>query len=290
MAVAYLNEGATSFAAGNWTDATGFADDATLVINTPGNQTISASLDQSGLGTGAGNGPESLDVYAPFAGFIGSTAAGALTVAFEGTPYSEANHVSRFRYWAAGGECRYTAGAGSCHLLEVGGAGKMFVTGGALEVVCQDGGSLNVNASTTFADTGRVDLQSGTSYIDTHGSDLIGFYNALGGTHTLKRGGVAVTGTLRVGSGATVTLDSTAGAWPLIIVDGGTLIWVSAGAPGTTAGNVEFRSGLVDFSRINRAVTFQNARHYSSCTIRNYNSRLLTWTTPLAQGAGATLS
>lgn len=294
MAIAYLNEGATSFAAGNWSDGVGFGADAsathaTLVVQTPGNQVITASLDHSLLTDGV----ESFDVYAPFAGFIGSGAESAKFDA-DGTAYSEANRTSRVRYWAAGGSMYYNAGGGStlCHICEVGGAGKMFLTGGIFTYVVLDGGAaLNVNQSTTFTDAGRMSLNGGTSFIDTHASDLIGMILAGGGTHTIKRGGVAATGILRVSGTANVTLDAGAGAWPLISVDGGSLTWISAAAPSTTStagaaeAAVEFRAGLVDFSRMTRAVSI-TARTHSACTIKGFNNPLLTLT-QLKVGAGA---
>ena len=67
MAIAYLNEGATSDAAGNWSDATGYANAATLVVNSDTAQTISAGLDYSALGTGIA----SLDIRWPFRGSYG---------------------------------------------------------------------------------------------------------------------------------------------------------------------------------------------------------------------------
>lgn len=70
MATAYLNAGATSLAAMNWSDATGFADAATLVIGA-GTQTITTATDQSSLTEGI----TSLIITKDFAGTIGSASA-----------------------------------------------------------------------------------------------------------------------------------------------------------------------------------------------------------------------
>ena len=51
MALEYLNARAVSFAAANWSDATGFDDNATLVAKLTG-QNVSSDLDYSGLTTG----------------------------------------------------------------------------------------------------------------------------------------------------------------------------------------------------------------------------------------------
>ena len=71
MAIAYLNEGAVSLAAANWSDATGFANNATLVISS-GSQTITTSLDQSGLSGGI----DTLDILQVFTGRIGGAGYG----------------------------------------------------------------------------------------------------------------------------------------------------------------------------------------------------------------------
>ena len=52
MALAYLTDGSATLAAAGWSDATGFADNATLIVDT-GKQTITTALNSgSGLATG----------------------------------------------------------------------------------------------------------------------------------------------------------------------------------------------------------------------------------------------
>jgi len=99
MAVAYLNEGATSLAAANWSDATGFADNATLVIDKQfgSGSPLTSSVDQSGLTTGIdyldilkgasgqlGTGSSPLRVDADTASGDGITNYGNVTLYFEG--------------------------------------------------------------------------------------------------------------------------------------------------------------------------------------------------------------
>lgn len=288
-------EGAVTLAVGSWTiqssglAGAGFADDCNLLFNSPGNQSITGSLDWSALGTTDPNdGPYALDFVSPFAAFVGS-GAGPLIVSVAGDAYSELAQNSRIKAWGAGGSIYWSGGAGGCQLLMVGGAMKFFAVAGYLTYVIVQGGSLNVNAVVTFTDAGRVSLCGGVSFVDAS-SDLIGMCIVTEGSHTMKRGGVASTGILRV-EGGTLTLDCNNKAWPKIVVTGnGTLVWKSAAAPGTTVptgaaeADVEFRSGTVDFTNtaVPVAITF---RGYPTCTLKGASNPLVTLT-EYKQGSG----
>lgn len=281
MAVSYLNEGATSFAAANWSDGVGFAAASTNVINYPGTQSITGALDQSAVSI------ESLDTYPPFAGNIGA-AGNPLIIDVDGTIYSEANQVSRVRLLQSGGRAYLNFGGGNtlCHILVVGGGVECFHVAGILNFLSVEGGGRYVgNQTVTYGDTGRIDLNGGTSFIDLHASDLCPSINVNAGYHIIRRGGVAATGRLTV-NGGTVLLDSLGVAWPEVYVEGGTLIWQSSGAPDTNAGDVTLRGGTVDFSNLNRALTLTSARIYGGVNIKGKDHKLLTLTTPLYQGGG----
>ena len=109
MAVAYLNEGATSLAAANWSDATGFADNATLVIDKRfgSGSPLTSDTNQSGLTTGIdyldilkgavgqlGTGASPLRVDADTASGDGITNYGNVTLYFQGGGSGQINNFS----------------------------------------------------------------------------------------------------------------------------------------------------------------------------------------------------
>ncbi len=282
MAIAYHN-GTSSFAAANWSDTTGFAAAAQLVVNKAVGVTITGGLNQSAVSI------EYLDVRPSFYGFIGA-AGDPLICDVDGTSYDAATRVSRINYNAGGGKMYFNAGGGNtlAHIIECRGAGEFFFVAGILnQLVVTDGGRFVGNQTVTYSDTGTLNLGNGTSYIDTHASDLIGAINVTGGNHTIKRGGVATTGRLTV-SGGTVTLDCDGGAWPEIHVHGGRLNVISIGAPDTNAGDVTIDGGIVDFTKLNRAVTLTSAIIAPGATLLGANTSLLTFTTPILLGGGGT--
>ena len=136
MAEAYLNTGATSLASGNWSDTTGFADDAELVIrDSVGNgQAITAALDQSGLTTGI----EFLDIRPGASGTIGSDT-GPLKVDADASADARIRNRGNFTLFTdAGGASgvvnNYDFGPGSTNWL-VGGTFTNVTTDGGIAVV-----------------------------------------------------------------------------------------------------------------------------------------------------------
>jgi hypothetical protein len=105
MAVAFLNTGATSMAAANWSDTTGFAAAAQLVIR-EGSQAIVNDLNQSASSI------EFLDIQEGFSGNIGN-ASGSLRCDADGTAESPTTRLSRIRYNASGGNFYFSATGGN---------------------------------------------------------------------------------------------------------------------------------------------------------------------------------
>jgi hypothetical protein len=114
MAVAYLNEGATSLAAANWSDATGFADNATLVIDKKfgSGAPLTASTDQSGLTTGI----DYLDILKGAQGQLGTGASPLQVDADTASGDGIVNYGNVTLYFRGGGSGQinnFTCGAGS---------------------------------------------------------------------------------------------------------------------------------------------------------------------------------
>lgn len=153
MAIAYLNEGATSDAAANWTDATGFAAAATLVINTNTAQTISGGLDHSA------NSIASLDIRWPFKGSYGSEAAGPVIFDADG---GSPNTVT---YDARAGKFFVKAGGNNTLITNFfhTSPGYVSVQGGIFTNYGQHAGTMTANGATTLTNYG---LYGGSAVLD----------------------------------------------------------------------------------------------------------------------------
>lgn len=281
MAIAYLNEGATSLAAANWSDAAGFANNATLVINA-GTQTITTSLDQSQVNKSI----DSLDIISPFGGNIYGASFAPLISDVDGSADTAATPVSRLRYWPSAGVMYFSAAgvSGVCHYLQVGGSGQLNLVGGDTKHVhLQDAGELNVGQSATSGASGTWHLNGGKSFIDSHASDTLVTVKVTAGTHYIKRAFTTSTGALYV-YGGNVTLDLGGGDVPVLGIYGGTVRII--GASFDSSSRLELLGGTLDLSQLSRAITFTTATHAPTATVINKPS-LVTWTTPVKIGSGA---
>ncbi len=140
--MATLNEGATSLAAANWSDATGFADNATLVINKPfGNgSAITSGTDQSSLTEGI----DSLDIKPGAVGIIGSGGSPLTVDTDTASTDGISNHGQVTLYLEAGGDDsliqNFDCGAGS----------RNFLVGGTFTTTTVQAGYLKANESTVL--------------------------------------------------------------------------------------------------------------------------------------------
>jgi len=228
MAIAYLNEGAVSLAAANWSDATGFANAATLVISS-GSQTITTSLDQSGLSGGI----DTLDILPGFTGRIGGAGYGSLKVDAD-----EGGSTHRIIYNAGGGSLYLQAGGDNTLITNfwMSSLGSCYLTGGTFTNVVLGQGSLSVDSSTVLTDPvfdgGAAVVQAGTaatsltvrggSHVWNRGATTINVYGR--GRLNIDCGGTAITTLNILSSEAEVVLSSsgtitTVNNWGRLLAD-----------------------------------------------------------------------
>lgn len=244
MAIAFLNEGATSLAAANWSDATGFGAAATLVIR-GGNQEISGGLSQTASSI------ESLDVLG-FGGIIGG-ASGSLECDVDGTAEAATTPVSRLRFWSPG-TMFFKANGGNAlaHFVQLGGGGNMFLTGGAIKNLHQESGRLEANDAVTSAGTWY--LAGGSSKIAYHATNTLATVNVHGGAHSIAKQAT----TINI-YGGSVTLDTLGLSVANVTMHGGVLRLVSGG--GIT--NFTGLGGVFDVSNAKMGIAVGS----SSCII-----------------------
>lgn len=215
MALEYLNAGAVSFAAANWSAATGFVDNATLVAKLTG-QTISADLDWSGLTTGINR------FLLPVGsnGSVGTSAQGSLIVDIDDSTgdWSSANATrSRLEVFANSGQFYINAGGASGVISNsfIDTGGTFYFTGGTFTLAKVTRGTFNVNESTTLGTLWVWGPASGTIAPKTSGLTtlhVLGGVGGVGGTVVCQRAGTTINlygGTLRYTalSGTTTTVN-----------------------------------------------------------------------------------
>ena len=278
MANSYLNAGATSLAAANWSDTIGFAANATLFIQT-GTQTITGGLAPS-IATGINN----LDILPGFSGNIGG-AAGSLAVETDSASYAPATQIPRIRYNASGGTFYYTPqGAGAagdvCDFFQINGSGSAFLTGtGTVKRVECQAGRLYVSPTIGSVATYRWVLAGGTSTIDgISGSTKIHAITVAGGQHLLKKGiqGSTMASTtfvegLNVCNGSLV-IDCYGETISDLRIYGGYVTVVNCGTIAVCSGY----NGTLDFSKLQRPVTLTLLEDAPGLTV--IPSKLLTIT------------
>lgn len=193
MAIAYLNENATSLAAANWSDATGFAAAATLFI-TDGSVPIVNDVD---------HGSSNIEYLVITEGRTGDIAAAGTPVECQVDNSADA----RIEYRASGGRF-YFAHADStsqCEIFVVNSTGgSVYLEGGTIDdLQVARVAYLHVNASTVLSDTAgeKVYLGSGRGVIENNATGITEC-NIFGGNWTIKRDG-----TYNIYGPATVVFD-----------------------------------------------------------------------------------
>lgn len=230
--MAELNEGATSFAAANWSDATGFADNATLVVNKPFGL-ITAGLDQSGLSS---TGIDSLDFQEGARGIVGGGTSGSLRV--------DSNGGSTHRIRNRGAVTLYvTDGGNGVTDLDLGGQQRTNLTGGTWTDVTIDGGILTANASAIITNLYGFG-GGGTIEYNSTGFTLARF---TAGNWILKRGFTKV----EVAGTANVTLWGELGTLTEVEQWGGTVRAFYGNVP-----TYSLFGGVLDFSQQQEALTY----------------------------------
>lgn len=228
--MATLNEGATSLAAANWSDSTGFADNATLVINKPfGNgAAVTAGLDNSGLTEGI----DSLDIKKGANGIIGGDGTSLEVDADSASTDGISNHGNVTLYLQASGDDNkienFDCGAGS----------RNFLAGGTFTTTTVQGGYLSANESTVLT---NFDAYGGNGVIE-YNSTKITLARIMRGSWIIKRACTS----LIIGENATVIFDPDDSATftsTAITNYGGRLVWRAGAVPTVTS-----IGGAIDFS------------------------------------------
>lgn len=234
MATAYLTDGATTLAAASWSDATGFADGADLVIS-DGSQSIQTALNQSGLT----NGINRLRILPGFSGNIGSGS--------ESLRVDVDNSSSpRLEYLARAGSLFYAANGNSnvCTRLVVASGGSLTLTGGTItQLEVQAANRVTVNSSTVVT---TAYINGGSGVIEYNATAITNLYMG-GGNYVLRRAATTVT----LGGGTLVVdVKQAATAATTINMAGGRLVLY--------AGNVttpNLYAGSVDASKAVKPIT-----------------------------------
>ena len=201
MAIAYLNKGAVSLASANWSDSTGFADDATLVINKSfgGGQPLTSDTDYSSLTEGINY----LDIRAGAQGQLGNGSNPLKVDADTDSGSTAADYIANFGsgvtlFLQAGGDdtliLNFTMGN-----QPVGLPNTSNLVGGTYTNVGMMNGTLNANQSTVIT---NYDQYGGYAEID-YNSTAITAARIMGGTCIIKR----LVTTLTVGKDARVIYD-----------------------------------------------------------------------------------
>jgi hypothetical protein len=276
MSVAFLNTGATSLAAANWSDTTGFVNSAELVINA-GGQTIN-----SGLTYALTEGILYLDVLSGFSGTIGGTS-GSLAVEGRRASYAEGTQLPRLRYEASGGQMWYTAQSSEADpdnmdFVLVNSGGTLNLTGTfVLRHLRVSRGNVNV-AEGVSGDSATYDwyIGGGNVTIDYSATRLFDL-DIAGGTTRLGRG---VQGALNAMDGQ-VIIDAAGETFATISLLGATMQVRNCGTITDFFGD----SGLLDFSQLQRPLTITNL--YDTPTLTVIPSPFLTITNRFRTGNGA---
>jgi hypothetical protein len=219
MAIAYLNEGAVSLAAANWSDAIGFAEDATLVIPT-GSQTVTTSLDQSAVT----NGIDTLDILPGFTGRIGGAGYGSLKL-------RATSGVTNRVVYNAGGGSLYLQAAGAANTITtfwMSSLGSCYLTGGTFTNLVLGQGSLSVDSTTEVT---TPNLNGGSAIVQA--GTAAGTATISGGSHVWKRGFTTMNVygrgriTIDAGSTALTTLSILSPEAEVTLISSGTITTVN---------------------------------------------------------------
>lgn len=145
MALAYLTEGSPDLTASAWSDATGFADDATLIVE-KGTQAIVSSLT---AGSGLTNGISYIHFRSGFTGVVGGPA-GALETKYHSTYSAKPNVI------LDGGTLYLTNTNTAAWILVL--SGTLYLVSGTTTLLEQRGGIVHRSTSAVVT---TLDKQGG---------------------------------------------------------------------------------------------------------------------------------
>jgi hypothetical protein len=240
MPTAFLNDGATSMAAANWSDGLGVVASAQLVIRS-GTQSITNDVNYPLISI------ESLDVEPGFSGFIASQAT-PFTVDIDGTAENPTTRVSRLRYFASGGECNVNASGPNtlAHFVEINTGGRLVATGGILKNVVLQAGRFLAGAN-VLATGGVWRFSGGTAQVDYAAAAPIPQLDVLGGQHKIDRNATTLNA-----YGGFITIDCASLTITTLTITGGQVRLLNSG----TITTVNLYGGTLDCSSAQRPITF----------------------------------
>ena len=207
MAEIFLNENAASFAAANWSDATGFADAAEMVVDRHSG-VINTALDRSADTTDSSGGIKYIHFRCDTVDVGGES--GTFSVEFDDTYTTRPNLV-----WAArGGRMRINSTGDTCKRAEFNGGGVCYLVGGDWEKVYVGSGTVIFGESATFSASAELICAGGRVVVEAHSSatDILPTTFVCGGQMELHRRPTTVNvsaGSLRMRSldGAATTMN-----------------------------------------------------------------------------------
>ncbi len=245
MAVAYLNNGATSFADANWSDGAGFTTANAELVIPGGSNSITSDVDQ-----GSDN-IRFLRIARDFSGNIGTSTAPLDVDAFDGAhaEWSTANNnEGRIVHSGTGSLFVQSDADGITNIIQDG-PGKTFLVSGAAPYVRVNAGTFQAETSATIATKLTLNGGSATLLAKTTGPTTI---NVHGGSHTLNRPGT----TINVYSGRVIIECNDAGSTDVTINILGADAYVEIVSL-TTSGtvNVNRYAGMFETARLKKDLT-----------------------------------
>lgn len=186
MAVAYLNNGATSFADANWSDGAGFTTANAELVIPGGSNHVTSDVDQ-----GSDN-IRFLRIARDFSGNIGTATAPLDVDAFDGAhaEWSTANNnEGRIVHSGTGSLFVQSDADGISNLIQDGDGGKTFLVSGAAPYVRVNAGTFQAETAATIATKFTIANGSATLLAKTTGPTTI---NVHGGNLTLNRPGTTI--------------------------------------------------------------------------------------------------
>jgi hypothetical protein len=245
MAVAYLNNGATSFADANWSDGQGFTTANAELVIPGGSNSITSDLDQ-----GSDN-IRFLRIARDFSGNIGTSTAPLDVDAFDGAhaEWSTANNnEGRIVHSGTGSLFVQSDADGITNIIQDG-PGKTFLVSGAAPFVRVNAGTFQAETASTIATKLTLNGGSATLLTKTTGPTTI---NVHGGSHTLNRPGT----TINVYSGRVIVECDNAGSTDVTINIFGADAYVEIVSL-TTSGtvNVNRYAGMFETARLKKDLT-----------------------------------
>lgn len=254
MALAYLNPGATSLAAANWSDATGFATNATLIIDNS-TATINAGLDQSG------NAIDYLHIQG------GAPRFSALTT----IEFDAAASVSPAFLWQCGGFIRLAieSSTNDCDSMVLNGGTVIWESGEVGSYVRVVSGTVTISAGASFGASCVLIVEGGTVILDS--TDTLPTIRQSGGTVVTR-----TTITTVNQSGGTLTYESATRPTTATLT-GGVYRPIKS-----VAATLNQEGGRMDAGTLQRAATVDTYNVYAGAV--QANTGLLTITTTNAFG------